>query len=93
MLKMMQDIGNKLEVKMDNLQETLTKEIQHIKRKQEEMQNTITEIKNSPEAAKGRIQEAEDRISEVEDRLVEITEAEQKREKRLKTNEESLREL
>ena len=27
MLKMMQDIGNKLEAKMDNLQETLTKEI------------------------------------------------------------------
>ena len=31
--------------------------------------------------------------SEVEDRLVEITDAEQKREKRSKTNEESLREL
>ena len=29
----------------------------------------------------------------MEDRLVEITDAEQKREKRLKTNEESLREL
>ena len=28
MLKMMQDIGNKLEGKMDNLQETMTKEIQ-----------------------------------------------------------------
>ena len=27
MLKMMQDIGNKLEAKMDNLEETLTKEI------------------------------------------------------------------
>ena len=27
MLKMMQDIGNKLEAKMDNLQETLSKEI------------------------------------------------------------------
>ena len=27
---------------MDNLQETLTKEIQDIKLKQEEMQNTIT---------------------------------------------------
>ena len=37
MLKMMQDIGNKLEAKMDNLQETLTKEIQDIKLKQEEM--------------------------------------------------------
>ena len=29
--KMMQDIGNKLEAKMDNLQETLSKEIQDIK--------------------------------------------------------------
>ena len=55
MLKMMQDIGNKLEAKMDNLQETLTKEIQDIKLKQEEMQNTITEIKNSLEAANSRI--------------------------------------
>ena len=60
MLKMMQDIGNKLE--------TLTKEIQDIKLKQEEMQNTITEIKNSLEAANSRIQEAEEQISEVEDR-------------------------
>ena len=93
MLKMMQDIGNKLEAKMDNLQETLSKEIQDIKLKQEEMQNTLTEIKNSLEAANSRIQEAEEQISEVEDRLVEITDAEQKREKRLKTNGESLREL
>ena len=45
MLKMMQDIGNKLEVKMDNLQETLSKEIQVIKLKQEEMQNTMTNKK------------------------------------------------
>ena len=57
MLKTMQDIGNKLEAKMDNLYETLSKEIQDIKFKQEEMQNTITEIKNS---AKSRIQEAEE---------------------------------
>ena len=57
------------------------------------MQNTITEIKNSLEAANSRIQEAVERISEVEDRLEEIMNAEQKREKILKTNEESLREL
>ena len=81
---MMQDNGNKLEAKMDNLQETLSKEIQDIKLKQEEMQNTITEMKNPLEA--------EEWISGVEDRLVEIADAEQKRE-RLKTNEESLREL
>ena len=57
------------------------------------MQNTIIEIKNYLEAANSRIQEAEERISEVEDRWVQITDAEQKREKRLKTNEESLGEL
>ena len=60
MQKMMQDNGNKLEAKMDNLQETLSKEIQDTKLKQEEMQNTITEIKNSLEAANSRIQEAEE---------------------------------
>ena len=57
------------------------------------MQNTVTEIKNSLEAANSRIQEAEERVSKVEDRLVEIMDAEQKREKRLKTNEERRREL
>ena len=41
MLKMMQDIGNKLEAKMDNLQETLRKgiqDIQDIKLKQRDAQ-------------------------------------------------------
>jgi len=59
MLKMMQDIGNKLEAKMDNLQEKLTKELQDTKLKQEETQTTITEIKNSLEAANSRIKEVE----------------------------------
>ena len=54
---------------MDNLQETLTKEIQDIKCKQEVMQNTITEIKNSLEAANSRIQEAEERISKAEGQI------------------------
>ena len=77
MLKMMQDIGVKLEAKMDNLQETLSKEIQDLKLKQAEMQNTITEIKNSLKATNSRIQESEEQISQVEDRLVEITDVEQ----------------
>ena len=64
-----------------------------VKLKQEKMLHKITEIKNSLEAANSRIQEAEEQISEVEDRLVEIMDAEQKREKRLKRNEKSLREL
>ena len=45
---------------MDTLQETLSKEIQDRKLKQEEMQNTIIEIKYSLEAANSRIQEAEE---------------------------------
>ena len=44
---------------MDNLQEILSKEIQDIKLNQEEMQNTVTEIKISLEAANSRVQEAE----------------------------------
>ena len=64
---------------MYDLQETVSKEIQDLKLKQAEMQNIITEIKNSLEATNSRIQEAEEQISKVEDRLVEIMDAEQKR--------------
>ena len=42
---MIQDSGNKLEAKTDDLQQTLCKEIQYLKLKQEEMQNAVTEIK------------------------------------------------
>ena len=82
-VKMMQDMGNKLEAKTDNLQQTVSKDRQDLKFKQAEMQNATTEIKNSLEATNSRIQEAEEQISKVEDRLVEITDTKQKREKRL----------
>lgn len=59
-VKMIQDIGNKLEAKIYNLQQTLKKQIQELRIKQAEMQNTITEIKNSLEATNSRIQEAEE---------------------------------
>ena len=44
-VKMIQDIGNKLQTKIDKLQQTISKEIQDLKFKQAELQNTITEIK------------------------------------------------
>ena len=40
-----------------------------------------------------RITEAEDRISEVENKMVEINEAERKKEKRIKRNEDNFRDL
>ena len=57
------------------------------------MNNAITEIKNTLEGTNSRITEAEDRISEVEDRMVEINEAERKKRKRIKRNEDNLRDL
>ena len=53
----------------------------------------VNEIKNTWEGINSRITEAEDRISEVEDRIVEINEAEKKKEKRIKRNEDNLRDL
>ena len=79
MLKMMQDISNKLEAKIENLQQALSKEIQDLKLKQAEMQSTITEMKNSLDTTNSRIQGAEGWISKVEDRVVKITDVEQKR--------------
>ena len=58
------------------------------------MNNTITGMKNMKNTLEGinsKINEAEKRISELEDRMVKITATEQK--KRMKRNEDSLRDL
>ena len=57
-----------LQTKINKLQEALKKEIEVLRIKQAEMQNTITEIKNSLKGT--RMQDTEERISEVEDRQV-----------------------
>ena len=57
------------------------------------MNNAITEIKSTLERINSRITEAEDRISEVEDRMVEINEAERKKQKIIKRNEDKLRDV
>ena len=57
------------------------------------MNNTINEMKNTLEGINSRVNEAEERISDLEDRMVEITAMEQNREKRIKRNEDSLRDL
>ena len=54
-VKVIQDIGNKLDAKMDKLKETLSKEIPDLRIKQAEVQNAITDIKNSLEATNSRI--------------------------------------
>ena len=69
------------------------KDLGELKNKQTEMNNTITEIKNTLEGINSRISEAEEWISELEDRMVEITGIEENKEKRMKRNKDSLRDL
>ena len=56
------------------------------------MKNAINEIKSTLEGINSRITEEEDSISEVEDRMVETNEAERKK-KRIKRNEDNLRDF
>ena len=72
------------------MQEIFNKDLEKIK-KESVMNNAITEIKSTVEGTNNRITEAEDRISEVKDRTVEINEAERK--KRIKRNEDNIRDL
>ena len=57
------------------------------------MNNTITEMKNTLEGINSIITEGEERISDLEDKMVEFTAVEQRKEKRMKRNEDSLRDL
>ena len=57
------------------------------------MNNTITEMKNTLEGTNSRITEAEEQIRDLEDRMVEFTAVEQNKQKRMKTSEDSLRDL
>ena len=50
-------------------------------------------LKNTLEGTNSRITKPEDKISEVEDRMVEINESERIKEKRIKRNEDNLRDL
>ena len=50
-------------------------------------------MKNTLEGINSRVTEAEERMSDLEDRVVEFTAMEQNKEKRMKRNEDSLRDL
>ena len=92
-VKMIQDLGIRMEAKIEKMQEMINKDLEELKNKQTEMNNTITEMKTTLEGNDSRITEAEERISDLEDRMVEFTAVEHNKEKRMKRNEDSLREL
>ena len=92
-VKMIQDLGIRMEAKIQKMQDMFNKDLEGLKNKQTEMNNTITEMKTTLEGINSRITEAEEWISDLEDRMVELTAAEQTKEKRMKRNENSLRDL
>ena len=76
---------------MENMQESINKNLEELKNKHIETHSTITEIKNTIEGINSRISKAEERISELEHKMVEITSEEQNKAKRNKRTEDSLR--
>ena len=82
-----------MEAKIEKMQEMFNKDLEELKNKQTEMNNNTTEMKITLEGINSRITEAEGRISDLEDRMVEFTAVEQNKEKRMKRNEDSLRDL
>ena len=57
-----------LENRMEKMQESINKDLEKLKNKHTETNNTITEIENTLEGSNCRIFEAEERISEHEDK-------------------------
>ena len=74
-VKMIQDLGIRMEAKIEKIQE-----LEDIKNKQTETNNTITEMKTTLEGINSQINEAEEWISELEDRMLEITAVERNKE-------------
>ena len=71
-----------LENRMEKMQESFNKDLEELKNKHTETNNTITEVKNTLEGINSRISESE-QTSELEDKMVEITSEEQKKLKKM----------
>ena len=82
-VKMTQDVRKRMKAKIEKMQEMFTKDLEELKNKQTEMNNTL-------EGINSRITEAEEQVNDLKDKMVEITAAEQNIEKR---NEDSLRDV
>ena len=74
---MIAKIIKNLENKMEKMQESFNKDLEELKNKHTETNNTTTEMKNTLEGINSRIYEAEKQTSELEDKMVEITSEQQ----------------
>ena len=77
---------------MEKMQESINKELEELKNKHIETNNTITEIKNTVEGINSRISKAEEQIVSWKMKW-QITSEEQNKVKRMKRSEDNLRDL
>ena len=82
-----------MKTKWRKYQESINKDLEDLKNKHTETNNTATEIKHTLEEINSRISEAKEQISELEDKMVEITSEEENKIKQMKRTEDSLRDL
>ena len=99
-VKMIQNLENKMELQINRLetwiekmQEMFNKDLEEVKKSQSIMNNAITGIKSTLRVTNSGITEPEERINEVEDRMVEKMKQRGKKKKRIKRNEDNLRDL
>ena len=64
-VKMIQDLGKRMEAKIEKMQEMFTEDL-------EELKNIQTETNNTLEGIQSRITETEECINDLEDRMAEI---------------------
>ena len=82
-----------LENKMKKMQELINKDLEELKNKQTETNNTITEIKNTLEKPIAEYLKQKNESVSWKIKMVEITSEEQNKVKRMKTTEDSHRDL
>ena len=71
-VNMIQDLGKRMQAKIEKMQEMFTKDLEELKNKQTEMNNTL-------EGIHSRITEAEAWINDLKDRMVAITATEHRK--------------
>ena len=62
-VKMIQDLGIRMEAKIEKMPEMFHKDLEELKNKETEMTNTITEMKTTLEGINSRITEVENRLA------------------------------
>ena len=89
-LKIIKELGRRMDAQSEKV-EVYNKALENKNNFETEKKNAVSEMKYILEGINSILNDTDEKISDLEERIVEITAAEQKKEKRMKRNEDSLR--